>query len=104
MAAILDLLVKMNSQRQINVRFEILVVESVENMYLHKIIGALVQNLIFQNGFSGHLGFGPLEKNAGIFGRDMEANYFIESPKKSNQSSNLTSQRMVTELRCLTLL
>jgi len=84
--------------------FEILLVEIIEKMYLHKIIGALVQNLIFQNGFSGHLGYGRLEKNAGIFGRDMEADFFIKSPKKSNQSSNLTSQRMVTELRCLTLL
>ena len=29
----------------------------------------------------------------------MEAKFFIKGPKKSNQSSNLTSQRMVTESR-----
>ena len=34
----------------------------------------------------------------------MEANFFIKGPKKSNQSSNLTSQRMVTESRFMTLL
>ena len=44
MAAILDLLGKMNSRRQITVRFEILVVELVEKMYLHKIIRAMVKH------------------------------------------------------------
>ena len=34
----------------------------------------------------------------------MEAKFFIKGPKKSNQSSNLTSQRMVTESRFMTLL
>ena len=34
----------------------------------------------------------------------MEAKFFIKGPKKSNQSSNLTSQRMVTESRFVTLL
>ena len=73
-------------------------------MYLYKVIGALVQNLIFQNGVGGHLWFWPLEKIPGIFGRDMEAKFFIMGPKMSNQSSNLTSQRMVTESRFMTLL
>ena len=52
----------------------------------------------------GHFGFRLLAKNADIFGRGMEANLFIKGLLKSNQSSNLTSQRMVTELRFLTLL
>ena len=34
----------------------------------------------------------------------MEAKFFIKGPKKSNQSSNLTSQRMVTESRFMTQL
>ena len=44
------------------------------------------------------------EKIAGIFGRDMEAKFLIKGPKKSNQASNLTSQRMVTESRFMTQL
>ena len=52
----------------------------------------------------GHFGFRLLAKNADIFGRGMEANLFIKGLMRSNQSSNLTSQRMVTELRFLTLL
>ena len=31
-------------------------------------LGAPVQKLIFHDGGGGHLGFGSLEKNAGIFG------------------------------------
>ena len=73
-------------------------------MYLYKVIGALIQNLIFQNGVGGHFWFWPLEKIAGIFGRDMEAKFLIKGPKKSNQASNLTSQRMVTESRFMTQL
>ena len=34
----------------------------------------------------------------------MEAKFFIKGPKMSNQASNLTSQRMVTESRFMTLL
>ena len=41
------------------------------------IIGALVQNLIFQDGAASHLGFWPLAKNAGIFGSDMGAKFFF---------------------------
>ena len=73
-------------------------------MYLYKVTGALVQNLIFQNGDGGHLLFLPLKKFPKIFGRDMEAKFFIKGPKKSNQVSNLTSQRMVTESRFMTQL
>ena len=51
-----------------------------EKVYLYMIIGALVQNLIFQNGAGGHLGFWPLAKNAGIFARDMGANLFLKGP------------------------
>ena len=51
-----------------------------EKVSLYMIIGALVQNLIFQNGGSGHFGFWPLAKNAGIFARDMQAKFFLNSP------------------------
>ena len=47
----------------------------------------------------GHVGFGLPVKNAGIFGRDMEANYLTKGFLKSNQSSNLNSRRMVTKIR-----
>ena len=79
-------------------------VDLPEKVSLHMILGALVQKLIFQNDPGGHFGFGPLAKNAGIFERDMEAKFFLKGSKKSNQSSNLTSQRMVTEVMFLTLL
>ena len=104
MAAILEFCIKMKSKRQINIWFGILVIEFIEKMYLYKVISALVQNLIFQNGVVGHLLFWLLEKIARIFGRDMEAKFFIKGPKKSNRSSNLTSQRMVTESRFMTQL
>ena len=51
-----------------------------EKVSLYMIIGALVQNLIFQNGGGGHFGFWPLAKNAGIFARDIKANFFLNSP------------------------
>ena len=55
-------------------------VDLPEKVSLYTIIGALVQNLIFQNGAGGHLGFWPLAKNAGIFARDMGANLFRNGP------------------------
>jgi len=39
-----------------------------------------------------------------MFGRDMEAKILTKGHIKSNQSSNLTSQRIDTEMRFLTLL
>ena len=42
------------------------------------ILGDLVQKLIFQDGARGHLGFGTLVKNAGIFGRDTGAICFYK--------------------------
>ena len=104
MAAILEFCIKIKSKRQINIWFGILAIEFIEKMYLYKFINALFHNLIFENGVGGHLWFWPLEKIAGIFGRDMEAKFCIKGPKKSNQASNLTSQRMVTESRFMTLL
>ena len=44
------------------------------------IIGALVQNLIFQDGACGHFGFWHVEKNASILARDMVAKYFLNGP------------------------
>ena len=51
-----------------------------EKVSLYMIIGALVQNLIFQNGGGGHFGFWLLAKYAGIFARDMGANFFLKGP------------------------
>jgi len=44
------------------------------------ILGALVENLIFQDHKVGHFGFWPLEKIASIFRRDMEAKFFLKGP------------------------
>lgn len=74
-------------------------VDLVEKVYSYMTLGALVQKLIFQDGAGGHLGFGPLAKNAGIFARGLGAKIFIKGPYKSNQSSKHVSQRMVTGLR-----
>ena len=74
-------------------------VDLPRKVYLHMNIGAPVQKLIFQDGGGGHLGFGPLEKNAGIFERGLGAKFFIKGPRKSNQLSKHLSQRMVTGLR-----
>ena len=78
--------------------------EIAEKMYSHLILGGLVQKLIFQDGGGGHFGFGPLAKKPGTFARDLGAKFFLNGSKKSNQLSNLGSQKVVTELRFLTLL
>ena len=71
-------------------------------MSLHMIVSVPDQKFIFQPGVGGHLVFGPLAINAGIFERDMEAKYLLKGPQKSNPASNLTSQRMVTKLVFMT--
>ena len=55
-------------------------------------------------GLAAIFDFGLWKKIVGIFGRDMEAKFLIKGPMKSNQASNLTSQRMVTESRFMTQL
>ena len=44
-------------------------------MYLFIFIAFICQNLFFEDGVSGHFGLTPLEKNAGTFTRDIEANF-----------------------------
>jgi len=56
------------------------VVNLLKKVSFHVILRALVQQLIFQVGAGGHFGFEPLEKNAGIFGMDMFANFFLKGP------------------------
>ena len=53
-------------------------VDLPEKVSLYMILGALVQNFIFQDGGASHVGFGSLAKNAGNFGRDMGAKFFIK--------------------------
>ena len=55
-------------------------VDSVEKVYLHLIVGALVQKLIFQVGAGGHFGFGPLEKSASKIPRDRISKSFLKGP------------------------
>ena len=80
LAAILDFPVDMTSQRQTNARIGILVFDSPEKMSLNVYIGALVKNLIFQDGAGGHFGFWPLEKIPNIFARDMQAIFPLNGP------------------------
>ena len=77
-------------------------VELIRKAYLHMILGAVVEKLFFSDDAGGHFGFWPLKKNANIFERDMEAKFVVKGPKNSNQSSNLTSRRMVTEVLFMT--
>ena len=55
-------------------------VDLPKKVSLYMILGDLVQKLIFQNGASGHFGFCPLAKYAGIFGRDLGAIFFVKGP------------------------
>ena len=76
MAAILEFCIKMKSKRQINIWFGILVIEFIEKMYFHKVIGALVQNLIFQNGLSAIFDFGLWKKLPGFLGETWRLNFY----------------------------
>ena len=44
------------------------------------ILAALVQKLVFQDGASSHLRFGPLAENTRIFEREIGTKYFIKGP------------------------
>ena len=57
MASIFDMWVKMMFYRQTDVRFDILVVDLAEKVYLYMILSALVKKLIFRDGAGGHLGY-----------------------------------------------
>jgi len=52
----------------------------------------------------GHFKFGPLEKIANIFGRDLGAKFFRNGPWNSILPSNLATRRVVTELGYMTIL
>ena len=77
MAAILEFCIKKKNKRQIKIWFGILVIEFIEKKIYYY-----------------------------YFGMVMEAKIciYIKGPNKSNQASNLTSQRMVTESRFMILL
>ena len=70
-----------------------------EKVSSYVIFGALVSTFIFRDGASGHFGFGPLTENASLFRGTGGLNLFLNDQQKSNQSSNLSSQRMVTKLQ-----
>ena len=79
---ILDFGVKMMYTQQTDVRIGILMVNLPRKVYSYINLGAPDQKLIFHDGGGGHLGFGPLEKNAGTFGMDQEANLFYKRSKE----------------------
>ena len=43
-----------------------------------KILGDIVQKLIFQDGIGGHLGYCRVTKNAGTFARDLGAKFVVK--------------------------
>ena len=49
-------------------------VELSEKVNLFIFIAFICQKLFFHNSAGGHFGFTPLEKNAGIFSRDIQYN------------------------------
>ena len=67
---------------QIDVRNRFLVVELAKKVYLFICVAFICQKLFLHNGASGHFGFTPLEKNAGIFARDTGAKYFFKRFKE----------------------
>ena len=79
-------------------------VELAKKVYSFIFVSFICQKLFFLNGASGHFGFTPLEKNAGIFARDIGATYFLKGSRKSNQASKHLSQKVVMKVRFFTLL
>ena len=47
-----------------------------KKVYFFIFVAFICQKLFFHNGAGGHFGFTPLQKNAGIFARDIGAKYF----------------------------
>ena len=47
-----------------------------------KILGEIDQNLNFQDGVAGHLGYCHVRKNAGTFARDLGAKFVVKGSKK----------------------
>ena len=89
---------------QIDVINGLFVVELAKKVYLFIFVAFICQKLFFHNGARGHFGFRPLEENAGIFARDTGAKYFSKGLRKSNQSSEHLSQKVVMKVRFFTLL
>ena len=55
-------------------------VDLYEKVSSYMILGHMDQKFIFIDGAGCHFEFGPLEKNAGIFGRDLGAKSFLKGP------------------------
>ena len=55
-------------------------VDLYEKVSSNMILGYLYQKLLFRDGAGRHFECGPLEKNAGIFARDLGAKSFIKGP------------------------
>ena len=67
-----------------------------------KLLKIILIDILVKPG--GHFKFGPLEKIADIFGRDLGANFFRNGPWNSILPSNLTTRRVVMELGYMTIL
>ena len=72
----------MRSLHKNNVIIRILVVKLLKKEVSHKFLGGLVQKLYLLDFGGGHFGFRALEKNAGIFWRNLGAKFLINGLKK----------------------
>jgi len=87
-----------------NIGNEFLGLKLVRKDVLLRLVSPLVQKLIFNTAAGGHFEFLALQNSAQIFLTGMVAYFVINTLKYPNQSSNFTSQRLVTEPKFLTLL
>ena len=65
-----------------NVRIEILKVDLHEKVSPCKILGEIDQNLNFQDGVGGNLGYCHVTKNAGTIARDLGAKFVVKGSNK----------------------
>ena len=55
-------------------------VDLYEKVSSYMILGHMDQKFIFIDDAGHHFEYGPVEKNAGIFGRDLGAKSFLKGP------------------------
>jgi len=80
-----------------NIENGFLILKLVRKYVLVRLVSLFVQKLIFNTATGGHFKFLALQNSAQICPVGMVAYFIINTLKYSNQPSNFTSQRLVTE-------
>ena len=78
MAAILDLKVKISSNHQNNINYELFGQKSPKKHIICSIVGQTIENVISNMVDGGHFGFWPLTEYARIFASGTPTNFFIQ--------------------------